>query len=355
MNPHRHNDDVLALMLFAVSAQPLLNGADASFVPQYRDLKAEFFVGATKTDGLDALAQSGSKLLRLRVWLNPKDGYCSVDRTLALARDGKKLGMHLLINFHYADDWADPQKQPTPDAWRSLNLTDLAKAVKAHTQDTLDRLAAQGTPADSVQVGNEIRNGILWPMGKRSEGKLDKLAVLLKAGVEGVRASKNGKKIKVMIHHDQGGMVKECRFFFGELKRLGVRFDWIGLSYYPWWHGTMPQLQENMNGLAAEFRKPVMIVETAYPFTLGWKDQTGNFCGSESQLVPGFPATPEGQAKFLRELNRMVRAIPGKRGLGVVYWAPEYVAHPGIQTPCENLCLFDFENKLLPGAYALGE
>ncbi len=113
--------------------------------------------------------------------------------------------MHLLIDFHYADDWADPQKQPTPEAWRSLSLSELASAVKKHTQETLDKLAAQGTPADSVQVGNEIRNGILWPLGRRSARNLAPLATLLRAGVEGVRAAKGGRKTRVMIHHDQGG------------------------------------------------------------------------------------------------------------------------------------------------------
>lgn len=344
---------MLSLLLLA-STKPLLNGIDASFVPQYRDLKAKFTVDGRPTDPLDALAEAGNKLLRLRVWVNPKDGYCSVARTLEMAKEAKRLGMKTLIDFHYADSWADPQQQPTPAAWKSHDLPKLAEAVRQHTKTTLDQLAAQGTPAYAVQIGNEIRNGMLWPLGRRTTAGFDNLVTLLKAGIRGARESRGGKNLRVMIHHDQGGNFKECSLFFGVLKRKGVTFDWIGLSYYPWWHGTLDQLRENLNGLAREFERPVMIVETGYPFTLKWKDQSNNFVGMESQVVTGFPATPSGQAAFMRELNRRVRAVPNGRGLGVVYWAPEYVAHPGMETPWENLCLFDFDNQLLPAARALG-
>lgn len=347
---------VLSMLIAATSGQrALLNGIDASFVPEYRDLKTEFYRGTEKVDALKAFAEDGSNVLRLRVWVNPKAGYCSVAETLKMAKEAKQLKMHLLIDFHYSDWWADPQHQPVPAAWASLNLQDLAAQVKKHTQDTLDKLAAQGTPADSVQVGNEIRTGMCWPLGKRETYGFENLSVLLRAGVNGVRESKGGKRIKIVIHHDSGGNFKECQLFFNEIKKRGVKFDWIGLSYYPWWHGTLDQLKENMVGLSSQFKLPVWIVETAYPFTLGWQDSTGNFLGSESQLLPGYPASPEGQAAYLRQLNSIVRSVPDNRGVGVIYWAPEYVAQKGIETPCENLCLFDFEHRILPGSKALAK
>ena len=342
-------------LLIANSARHLLNGVDASFVPEYRDLKADFFRGTKKVDALDALAESGSKVLRLRVWVNPKAGYCSVPETLKMAKEAKRLHMHLLVDFHYSDWWADPQHQPTPAAWVGLDLTQLALKVKQHTQDTLNRLALQGTPADSVQVGNEIRTGMLWPVGQRSLHGFENLSALLRAGISGVREAKGGNKIKIVIHHDSGGDFKECKLFFSEIEKRGVKFDWIGLSYYPWWHGTLDQLSENLNGLSATFKHPVWIVETAYPFALDWKDQTGNVLGDQKQLLPGFPATPDGQSGYLRKLNEIVRAVPNNLGVGVIYWAPEYVAQKGIGTPCENLCLFDFDHRLLPGAKALND
>lgn len=339
-------------VLLALGSTPLLNGIDASFIPEYRDLGAKFYDGGKVTDPLVSFSSRGANLLRIRVWVHPPKGYCSVEKTLELARDGKRAGMKLLIDFHYSDDWADPQKQIPPAAWKDMNESELAQAVYHHTKSTIQKLVDQGTPPDMVQIGNEIRNGTLWPIGDHRKSGYDPLARLLRAGAKASREA--SPKTSIMIHHDQGAKLEECGSFFQALKDRGVRFDVIGLSYYPWWHGTLANLERTMNGLASKFRKPVMIVETAYPFTLKWNDDTGNFVGEEKQLVPGYPATPEGQAAFLRELNRLVRAVPSGRGLGVVYWAPEYIAWKGMQTPCENLCLYDFEGKILPGADVLG-
>lgn len=341
------------LLIATALSRPLLNGADLSFVPEYRDLGAKFIDGGQVTDPLDSFAKSGANLLRLRVWVHPPKGYCSVEKTLALAKEAKANGMKLLIDFHYSDDWADPQHQVTPAKWQTYDQAALAQAVYQHTKATVAKLVAQGTTPEMVQVGNEIRNGMLWPIGDPREAGYGPLSRLLKAGVRAVREA--SPSTTVMIHHDQGGKLKETRAFFGELKKRGVTYDVIGVSFYPWWHGTLAQLQETLNGLSGGFKKPIMVVETAYPFTLGWKDQTGNFLGEEKQLAPGYPATPAGQAAFLRELNRIVRAVPKDRGIGVVYWAPEYIAWPGMKTPYENLCLYDFDGNVLPGLKVLGE
>lgn len=341
-----------SLLAAGVMSRPLLNGADLSFLPEYRDLGAQFIDRGVPTDPLDSFSARGAKLVRLRVWVHPPKGYCSVERTLALAKEVKAKGMKLLIDFHYSDDWADPQHQVTPKAWQSYDQAALAQAVYSHTKSTVAKLVVQGTTPDMVQVGNEIRNGMLWPLGDPREAGYGPLSRLLRAGIRAVREA--SPKTTVMIHHDRGADLDITRDFYRELIERGVKFDVIGLSYYPWWHGTIPNLKKTLNGLAGKFRKPVMIVETAYPFSLGWKDQTGNFVGEKKQLAPGFPATPDGQAKFLSQLNRIVREVPNGRGLGVVYWAPEYIAWPGMQTPYENLCLYDFKGNVLPGLKALG-
>jgi arabinogalactan endo-1,4-beta-galactosidase len=335
-------------------ATPYWRGVDASFVPQYRSLKTDFFVGAKKTDALTALAESGSNLLRLRVWVNPTEGFCNTEKTLEMARDGKKLGMQLLLDFHYSDWWADPGHQVTPKAWEKLDLSGLEDAVELHSKEVVSALVRQGTPPVIVQIGNEVRAGMLWPLGQRSKGNWDNFATLLKAGIRGTKAGLGKAKSRIMIHNDAGGEWRECSFFYRQLQRLGVKFDMIGLSYYPWWHGPLTGLAYNLNRLGREFSLPLMVVETAYPFTLERGDDHNNFVWQESQLQPGFSATPEGQAAFLTELHRIVKAVPGGLGAGVVYWAPEYVAAPYMPTPYENLALFDLEHRLLPGASALG-
>lgn len=348
---------ILALLAITASHR-YWGGVDASFVPQYRDLKTQFFIGEQAVDPLAALAKAGANLLRLRVWVNPEDGYCDIAHTLALAAEGKRRGMDLLLDFHYSDTWADPQHQITPKGWAKMSLPELERAVARHSEEVVRRLAKQGTSPTIVQVGNEVRNGMLWPIGRLTKGpaspNFDAFAALVRAGIRGTRNGlPKGAHTMIMIHHDQGGRLEQTAPFFAALRKRGVRFDMIGLSYYPWWHGSLEDLRKSVNGLATRFGTPVMVVETAYPFTLKWQDSTGNFVGEERQLLPGYPATPEGQASYLRELHRIVRSAPKGLGAGVVYWAPEYVATKGLGTPYENLTLFDFEHRLLEGARAL--
>jgi arabinogalactan endo-1,4-beta-galactosidase len=349
----------LAFLVLLPPATPPLKywrGVDASFVPQYRDLKAEFFVGKQKTDPLKALADAGNNLLRLRVWVNPKDGYCDLNHTLVMARDAKKLGMDLQIDFHYSDWWADPGNQTPPDKWKNLTFDELEKTVEVHSREVIQALVKQGTPPVIVQVGNEIRPGMLWPFGQISKSGFGPLAKLIKAGIRGVRGAMPPRKPSwIMIHNDAGGDAKGCLEFYTKLQEQKVDFDMIGLSFYPWWHGSLADLKANMTGLVGKFRMPINVTETAYPFSNGFKDKTNNFVYEKTKMNCDFPATPDGQAQFLRELHKVVRSLPNRLGTGVSYWAPEYVAHPGIETPYENLTLFDFDNRLLPGAIALGE
>ncbi len=338
-----------------VLAPTYYRGVDASFIPEYRDLKTEFFAGSMPVEPLRAFAASGCDLLRLRVWVNPPKGYCDLAHTLAMAKEAKSLGMDTLIDFHYSDDWADPQHQITPLAWQKMKLPELCDATRAHTKEVLDALIEQGTPPKLVAIGNEIRNGMMWPLGKLPEGGYDNLAKLLKAGLEGAEQAEAGRDLwQTQIHHDSGGDAKACRGFFDNLRKREVKFDTIGLSYYPWWHGSFDQLRDNLKMLANRYSKPVFVAETAYPFTFKWADNTGNFVWEKTDLKCSIPATPEGQAQFLRELHKIVKETPKGLGAGVIYWAPEYVAQPGMQTPYENLALFDFEHRLLPGAAALG-
>ncbi len=332
-------------------------GVDASFIPEYRDLKTKFFVGTIERDPLKIFADEGSNLLRLRVWVNPPKGYCDLSHTLRLAKEANALGMKILLNFHYSDDWADPQHQVVPDAWKSFDLARLAKATEDHSYEVTKALVDQGTPPVMIQVGNEIRLGMEWPLGKLTSDKsFDPLATLLRAGVSGVEKAMPKKSLyQIMIHHDQGGSLFECLKFYAELERRNVRFDVIGLSFYPWWHGKLTDLESTLNGLSMTFKKDVMVVETAYPFTREGADRTGNFVWEKSVLNCEYPATTNGQVSFLKRLHKIVRGVPDGRGVGVVYWAPEYVARPGIQTPCENLALFDFGHRVLPGLAALCE
>jgi arabinogalactan endo-1,4-beta-galactosidase len=205
--------------------------------------------------------------------------------------------MKIYLDIMYSDFWADPQHQNIPAAWQGQNLSQLTATVGSYSQQVISAFARQGTPVDMVSIGNEIRNGILWPIGEvncTSCGGWDNLAQLLKAGVAGAQAGNPaGHKMLVMMHYDQGGNAALSDAFFSQLTSLGVPFDVIGLSYYPFFHGSISAMRATVDGLATTFGKPIVIAETQYAWTLAngnspLGDSTGDFVWQTSQ--PGWPA-----------------------------------------------------------------
>lgn len=337
----------------SAAARDLVLGHDLSFAIQEAEVGNGYRDRGVPGLPERILAAHGANYVRLRLWNDPPGGYSDLDSVLAMARRAKDAGMRLLLDFHYSDFWADPQTQATPRAWQGQDLTTLAATVRAHTREVLDALTAQGTPASMVAIGNEIRNGMLWPVGQldwTTGAGWDALGTLLRAGAEGA-ADAVGPAPLIQIHFDQGGDNAFSRTFFDNVVAQGVPFDVIGLSYYPFWHGTMTQLRHNVNDMAARYGKDVAIVETQYGWTLEQGDETGNFLWQESQLVPGYPATPGGQLAFVSDIASIVAAVPGGRGVGLFYWQPEWIPGvgwtPGAGTPNDNLTLFDFDGDAL--------
>ena len=333
---------------------PKAIGHDLSFAIQ------ETAVGNSFTDrGRTALpeqilADHGANFVRLRLWLDPPGGYSNLASVLAMAKRARAAGMRILLDFHYSDFWADPATQNTPVAWQGQDLATLATTVRTYTRDVLTALVAQGTPADMVQIGNEIRNGMLWPTGWAdawSGAGWDNLGTLLRAGVAGA-ADAPGRTPRIVIHFDQGGDNAFSRVFFDRVVEQAVPFDVIGLSYYPFWHGTITQLRTNIDDLSARYDRDVMIVETQYGWTIENGDSLGNFLWQQSQVIPGYPATPGGQLAFVSDLVSALAAVPGGRGAGIFYWQPEWIPGvgwtPGAGTPNDNLTMFNFAGQALP-------
>lgn len=332
-------------------------GVDASFIPQ---LEAAGVIvrdeSGTPRDPLSIFAQRGINLIRLRVWHTPAGGWCGTPQTLAMAARAKSAGMSIMLCIHYSDSWADPGQQTTPAAWQGQNILQLRTSVQTYTRNLVAAMDAQGTPPAIVQIGNETTDGMLWPTGRISTSGFSAFATLFAAGADGVRLAMPAPRTPIiMAHIDRGGDNATTRWFFDEMRTRNVNYDAIGLSYYPWWHGSLASMQANINDVATRYGKRVMIVETAYPFTLGWNDNENNFVGLASQLQPGFSATPGGQAAFIAAINNAVAALPNARGLGTCYWAPEYVANPALGSPWENLAAFDFSGRALPVLHTLGD
>ena len=338
-----------------------IRGVDISSLKKNEDRGAVYVdTSGTQRDAIAILRSAGANYARLKVWVNPADGYNNKARVLPMAIRIKAAGMKLLIDFHYSDSWADPGKQVKPAAWANLSFTQLRDALYNHTLDITRSLANQGTPADMVQIGNEINPGMLLPTGSTSNWS--NLAQLLTAGANAARTA--SPSTRIMLHLAEGGNNSLFRWWFDNATSRGVPFDVIGASYYPYWHGPLSGLQANLNDMAARYNKDIVVVETAYGFTLAQDDPEPNIFNSSLQQAGGFPASAQGQADALRAVINVVRNIPNGRGLGFVYWEPAWTAragagwdptNPNSGNGWENQALFDYNDRALaPGLTALG-
>jgi len=332
-----------------------LKGADVSFIPQIEDLGGVYRANGIPEDPLKIFKDHGINCIRLKIWHSPSENYNNLEKIMYMARRIKDRDLKFLLDFHYSDTWADPGRQTKPAAWVGVPFEALKDSVYEYTKAVMKALCDQGTLPDLVQIGNEITQGMLWNDG-RVGGSFDnpqqwsKLGELIKAGVRGVREScDGGDSVRIMIHRDRGGDNPGSQWFFGNLLSQGVDFDIIGLSYYPFYsgHGTLDQLRANLNDLASLYGKELIIAETAYPWTLQWFDNNNNIVGEPGQLHSGYPASVDGQKGFLRNLMNIVRSVPNQKGVGLFYWAPEYISVQPIGSPWENLALFDFSGSAL--------
>ena len=328
-------------------------GADISSLMKSEDMGGVYRdADGTEGDALEILQLHGLNYGRLRIFVDPADGYHGKEEILSMALRLKSLDIKLLVDFHYSDNWADPGKQFKPAAWEDYDFEQLTEALYNHTFDVCHSLVAQGTPPDMVQVGNEINAGMLWPDGDYNH--MDNLAALLKAGYRAVKDC--SPSTLVMLHIAEGGDNDMARWWFGHMTSREVPFDVIGISYYAFWHGTLAQLQYNLNDITARYDKDVIVVETAYAFTDQENDFLENIANS-SMVIPGYPYTPEGQRAMLRDVMAVVRAVPNGRGLGVFWWEATWTAVPGngwdstepdSGNAWENQALFDYDEIVLP-------
>jgi len=212
-------------------ARPEIIGADVSFLRQMEQSGVVFKDGETPKFGLQILRDHGYNWVRLRLFCDPDTLPNNLAYTLATAKDAKALGFKLLLDLHYADDWAAPAHQPTPKAWKTLTHSELQAAVFAYTRDTIHAFRAAGVMPEMVQVGNEVTSGFLWPDGRLPD-HWDRFAGLISAGIQGIDAGRgDAPRPKIMIHIDQGGNQETTQWFFdkSEEPRRLVRHHWAVL------------------------------------------------------------------------------------------------------------------------------
>ncbi len=287
-------------------------GADLSFLKQAEDRGAVFKDNGVARPGLQIFKDHGYNWIRLRIFHTPTQLPNNLEYTIALAQAAHQLGYKFLLDFHYSDTWADPGKQFIPKAWENMPHARMVEALRDYTRDTIAAFRQAGVLPDMVQIGNEVTHGILWPDARLPQN-WDQFADFMKAGIAGVESGSGDRpRPRIMIHIDKGGDKAATKRFFDKLDSYHVNYDVIGQSYYPWWHGTLLDLRENLIFMAQTYRKDIIVVEAAY----NW--MPGNY---RNKLAP-FPESPEGQKEFWESVNQMVMATPDGRGIGVFWWEP---------------------------------
>lgn len=336
-----------------VFAQDFMVGADVSSLPSVEDNGGQFYDDGVEGDLLEIMQDHGYNWMRLKIWHTPDEPYNDLERVRLLGQRIKNLDLNFLLDFHFSDTWADPGSQDKPAAWVGIPFEALVDSMYNYTYAVMTTLRDSNAMPDMVQIGNETNCGLLWPDGNICGGnntpaQWQKLGQLMGAAIDAVHDSEGeNDDVQIMIHHAEG----HPNFLQGLLDQ-GLEIDFYGRSYYPTWHGTLDELEANLNDLANRFDQGIVVVETAYLWTTDWADGTTNVFWTDD-VIPGYPASVTGQTDLMHAVRAAVQNIPGDQGKGVFYWEPAWITTETRGTPWENACLFDFEGNALSSIDAL--
>lgn len=358
-----------------------IKGMDISTLIEEEACGAKYYDGGRQSDLIGILKSYGVNSVRLRLWNDPYSengapygaGTNDLEKTILLSKRAKQADMSVLLDLHYSDFWADPGKQTVPKAWRGMNEQQLEQAVYDFTRRTMETLHEQDVAPGMVQVGNELTNGLLWPTGKKPD--FDNIARYINAGIRGVRAV--DADVPVMIHLDNGGYHDMYVEWFDEFLKRGEDFQIIGFSYYPFWHGTLDELEYNMREMARRYHKQLVVAEVSMGFTmedyasyekLAPHERKGYATRPELVEKLEYPMTKQGQSDFMNDIMRRIASI--NEGLGFYYWEPGWIPVPGCGWATDaaleytgemgpggnewaNQALFDYDGNALPALAAI--
>lgn len=334
-------------------------GVDLSYVNQVEDYGGIYRDFGQIRDPFQIMKTHGANTVRVRLWHTPTSiaklnngkmyyDLPGVEKTISRA---KKSGMAVNLDIHYSDTWADPAHQSTPAAWKDLTYEVLKDSVYQYTLSVLQYLQKKDLVPEMVQVGNETNGGMLWPLGKVTNNDWTGFAGLLNSGIKAVRDfSKNSAiKPRIILHVAQ---LQNATYWIKGITSKGViDYDIIGLSHYAKWSkvSTFSELEAHIRQLRTDYRKDVMVVETAYPWTGENADKYNNIF-SVSDSIANYPVSQQGQFRYLRDLSQ---AIINAGGKGIMYWEPAWISSKlndgwGTGSSWENTTFFDFNGNTTP-------
>lgn len=337
------------MIIAPISAQKYVGG-DISMLPKYEEAGVVYKDkdGKTVSDVIQFFKQEGMNAMRVRLFVDP-----SQDDDKAVCQDlhyvtklGKRIkdaGMQLMLDFHYSDTWADPGKQWTPDAWKSLSNTQLYTKIYEYTKECLEQMVLEGATPDMIQTGNEISYGMLWGTQSQAENNQlnrcyttsstnnwNRFTTLLK------NAGKACREVcpdaKIILHSERTPKPNVLLDFFNRMKIAEVDYDIIGLSYYPDHHGSLQVLDAALNALENKnYGKEIMIVETGYSYA--WS------IGSSFDYTGTYPYTEEGQRQFTADLISMLNRHEEVNGL--FWWWPEDNGNKNVTSSWWNAAMYN--------------
>ena len=319
-------------------------GVDLSYVNEMDDCGAVYLENGEPQDVFVLLARHGVNLVRARLWHSPDwTTYSTLDDVKRTFRRAHEQNMATLLAIHYSDTWADTGRQEIPTAWRNFETVDeLAEAVYIYTYNVLQELHSENLLPDFVQIGNEINSGLL-----KQEMAVDwaRDSQLLNAGIQAVRdfSTQTDTQPQIILHIAQP---EHTTWWFREAAQAGITdFDVIGISYYPQWSKfSIEETSAQVHSLREQLGKEVMIVETAYPWTLEAVDETATNILSEG--IAGYSISPDGQKQFMIDLTQ---TLIDNGAIGGVYWEPAWISTDcntqwGQGSHWENATFFDFSH-----------
>jgi arabinogalactan endo-1,4-beta-galactosidase len=342
------------------AGRSLINGIDVSWLPQLEQAGANYFdANGQPLEAFELLNRAGIKVARVRLFVDAADMNGRLDQVQLLAARAQRAGLQVCLDMHLSDTWADPAHQGIPRGWSTTNIDYLANAVGSYVYGILSDLKARQITIDFVQLGNEISNGLLWPLGTLdadTNAKWNNFAKLYNSAAESLR--KVYPSATNVLHLDCGGDAAKTSWWLGRAIGHGVTdFDAVGLSFYPQWHGELAALQKTLRVVAVDFAKPVFVAETAYAFT-------GATFGNDvidpgKNALTGFASTPAGQAAYVSAIKNLLLALPNNRGLGLWWWEGlatkvDSATREPFNAGMANSALVDLGGRVLPALSALG-
>lgn len=274
------------------------------------------------TDFCKFLASNGITHVRVRVWNDPYDaegngyggGNCDVVTAAKIAEGCRAAGIKMLIDFHCSDLWADPGKQQAPKAWADYSVAEKAAAVEEFIGSALQTIDPNHETVDMVQVGNETTGGFVGVYNTAD------MCTLFSAGAKAVRAYNEDVKVVIHVTNPEKGNVTK---WAANLDTYAVDYDVLATSYYPYWHGTLSNLESQLKTVKDTYGKDVMVAETSYAYTLEDSDGHANTVRvGNNDSSTSYPFTVQGQANSIRDV---METVNNAGGLGVFYWESAWI------------------------------